>query len=339
MILKIKAEILSLFKRNLFCLCINMAFYAAWILMIAIVGYRFFFQQHFFSSGTSSMQPFFSSLPYVSILVFPLLTLLLTDEKVEALFPFGRFTLNLVKLFSLVIAFFAMLLPLIAIPLCVSFFGDIDIGSLFTGFTGIILYSFVAFSLTLLISSLCEKNVVAFLLSAVVLAVIDSAHLFPVYTGVTGPFVSLMQEISFAWHFDSFGKGILDTRDIVFFVVFSVFFVFLASFIPSVRTEDKRYKGVFIPLVVNLILLLLLGNRVYIRADLSKEKQFTISTYSENTLKNVEEPLRITYCVSPELSRLYPQVKDVEDYLFMYASSKYADRLSVSIVNPSSKKG
>ena len=65
-------------------------------------------------------------------------------------------------------------------------------------------------------------------LFALVLAAVNSLHLVALYINPNSFIVSVAKFFSFAWHFDAAGKGLLDTRDIFFFIIAFLLFAFLA---------------------------------------------------------------------------------------------------------------
>ncbi|NLK46217.1 MAG: GldG family protein [Treponema sp.] len=81
-----------------------------------------------------------------------------------------------------------------------------------------------------------------------------------------------------------------------------------------------------------LVLLLCFINSINGRIDFSKDKVFTLSDYSKNLLSNVSEKVQITYYVSDKLSSLYPEARDVKDFLIEYTSK--SKLVSVSIQDP-----
>ena len=94
-------KIKPLYKSALFSYLIDPLFYASSLLTILFCAFRFFFGSKFFVAGIGStdLRPFFNSVPYISILVIPLLTLrlrpLILDDSIP-LKPSSRFlSLNL----------------------------------------------------------------------------------------------------------------------------------------------------------------------------------------------------------------------------------------------------
>ena len=333
-----KRKTLALLKKELFCLRKSFIFYIIAAFYVVALALRFFFAQQFFSgNGSTDLRFFFSSVPYISILVVPLFTMIVSLKPYDELLPLPAILLFASKIIALLIAFTAINTLCAFVPLSVSFFGDIDIRQLILGFMGILLYGFFAFMLSLFISVVLKNNIASVFASAITLAIFNSAHLFAVYTGITGKLASLMQWISFSWHFDSAGKGIIDSRDVFFYIIWSLFFLFSMTFVYSYKKGERNYTKLFSFFVIDCLLLTFITSRLYFRLDLSRDKSFSVSEYSENSLSKAEEVLRIKYYLSPELRRLYPQVRDVQDFLLQYcAKSSHAE---LSIINPDSKEG
>ncbi len=57
----------------------------------------------------------------------------------------------------------------------------------------------------------------------------------PLYIPVSPYISSVIRFISFAWHFDAAGKGILDSRDIFFYLILITIFITLTVFIKEKR--------------------------------------------------------------------------------------------------------
>ena len=68
------------------------------------------------------------------------------------------------------------------------------------------------------------------------------------------------------------------------------------------------------------LLIMLNGNRWYTRIDFSKNKTYSISKYSKSLINRIENPVKITYYRSSSIAKLYPQIRDVADFLTEYAS-------------------
>ncbi|MBQ6027958.1 MAG: GldG family protein [Treponema sp.] len=135
-----------------------------------------------------------------------------------------------------------------------------------------------------------------------------------------GDFLSeALRSISFAWRFDSASKGILDSRDFSFFALAALFFLSFSAFV-SEREKGKKYFSKKNALrswtmVFLFVFLALDSSRIYTRVDFSAGKIYSPSERTKSLLEAAQEKVRVTYLRSSNLIRLYPQVRDVGDFL------------------------
>lgn len=328
----------SLYKRYAYKFLINPFSYAISAGFVIFIALHFFLTQNFFSdTGSTDLRMFFSGIPYASILVIPAFASIIPFNKSEYSFPGKGFENPLAKILVLVSILLISLLFTVFVPILVNRFGDVQLSQVFSGYAVIVLYFFALSSLCVFIS-ICVKNAgISFLISALILAVFNFAHLVSVYFAFPEFLTSFFKQISFAWHFDAAGKGILDTRDFVFFI--SVFVFFLAVSVVKIEFErgnkSSVIKKILFLSIFTLVLVLIDSSRFYKRVDVTKGKQFTVSDYSKSVISEVDSPLSITYYLSPELKDLYPQVRDVRDFLDQYASE--SSNITLKVVDASDK--
>lgn len=329
----------SLYKAALFTYLIDPLVYLSALVTVLFCVLRFFFVGHFFLAGvgTTDLKPFFTGVPYLSIVVVPLLVLrlrrLLTDDSLPVS-PTMRFSALTTAAFS---AFFFPMVLLLAIPLCVNLFGAVDAGQVAAGFLGIACYGFTACALSVCCSARFSRSpAVPCITSALLLTALNVLHLVPRYVATGNAFSAFCQAVGFAWHFDAAGKGIVDSRDLAFYALVSLGCVLL-----SVRAEYRR-TGRTSNALTSFLLVLIVGfsfvatNRLYFRADLTQSRAFSLSATTKTLVQHLESPLRITYYRSPELKNRYPQTADVAEYLVTYCAQ--SPNLSLQFALPDGDK-
>jgi len=147
-----------------------------------------------------------------------LITLPVRDSEVILGKFLGAFGLVVVLIFS------TTLYPLLMFKFW--HLGPIDTGPIWSGYFGLVLFGAAAVALGLLISSLTETQVIAFFITFIVLVglyVVGMASEL-----VPNAFGTVLRELSFKEHFTSFERGLIDTRDIVFFLSCAVLALLLA---------------------------------------------------------------------------------------------------------------
>jgi hypothetical protein len=233
----------ALVRKELFMLAIQPALYVTSAIFSAASALRFFFSTGFFVAGQGSadLRFFFAFLPYISILAIPALTMSLWNgehEKCDEFLPVADFSLITAKWLSALLVFALMLVPGIAVPVAVSFFGDIDGAQIVASYIGLLSFASLAVALGAFFSLVSANRIAAFLLTAGVLAVSNSVHLLPLYVPLPSALSGLLNQLSFAWHFDAAGKGILDSRDFVFYAVLT----WLCLFAGTIALDKRRHS-------------------------------------------------------------------------------------------------
>ncbi|MFA6855584.1 MAG: GldG family protein [Treponema sp.] len=282
----------------------------------------------FFSgTGSTDLRLFFAAIPYVSILLIPVISSGTDDSGFFGTFPLSSAEYTIASFLTMLIQFCIMSMTLLLLPVCVSLFGDVDPGQICTGFFLIVIYEACVISFCLAAGFIFSRGV-AFVFSALFIAVTDFIQLAVSF-----------RRLSFTYHFDAASKGILDTRDIIFYVCLTFFFLLTAVYIREKKKGKKitkENKKTFFLMLLVIIFVFLDSTRYYCRIDFTRDKQFTISKYSTQLLSRIDDPLKITYFRSPALVKLYPQVRDIYDYLDEYASTN--KDVSLKLLDPDKEK-
>lgn len=329
-----KKGLFSFYRQRIFYALSSPLFYAcAVVLDFFCAGTYFLFGNFFSGSSGTSLYAFFSSVPYVSVLVIPVLCLN-SFSSYEKMLPFSKAGLEAAKVLSVLTEFSLILLPLLFVPLSVNMFGYVEKAEVFTGFLFIILYALVSVSLCFLIQSLAASKGLSFLVSVVILSLFNFSHFLASDLSSSNFISRILKMFSFSWHFDSARKGIFDSRDFMFFVSFSALFVYLDGLSDSVNAgknfSRKQKTRNFLALLV-IALAFLDGQRFYFRKDFTRQKKYSVSAYTKNLLKEGGDNLNITYYRSQRLSNLYPAVNDIQEILNEYAQDR---NVSLEVYDP-----
>ncbi len=325
----------SLYKKYMFRLLANPFTYIISFVFVCFSVFQFFIGQQFFSEvGTTNLHRFFSVIPYACIIIIPAWCSIVPSEKNENSLPVSAFVIPVSKILALsTVALFSVVITF-TVPVTVSFYGDIDMSQVVCGYAGILLFILTSLSFSVFIFTLTENPGASFVVSAMILAVVNSIHLLPMYFKLTPFLTALLREISFAWHFDSFGKGIIDSKDIIFYLCSIAVFP-LCSVYVSERRRGNTYpvlKKFFVLSAAAFVLLIADSSIFYFRIDTTKNRQFTVSEFSKVLLSEVDEPMTITYYRTSDLKDLYPQVRDVDEFLRSYADEN--SMVTYSVVEP-----
>ena len=198
------------------------------VFSLASIGLAFFIGA-FFKAGLASMESYFAFYPWLFLFLIPAAGMRLWSEEkrtgtIELLFTLPLTTLQTVLGKFLAAWAFITLAILLSLPLAatVAYLGDPDWGVVATTYLGAILMAGAYLGVCSLTSALTKNQVISFVISVVaclmllflgwsVFSEVLSA-VFPVWL------VDLLSNFSFITHFDAFTKGIIDPKDLVFFL-------------------------------------------------------------------------------------------------------------------------
>lgn len=211
---------------------------AAITLIVFLLISGWFFVSSLLTSRVADMRFFLSSIETIVLIFFTAaismrliseeyrsgsLELIVTMPIRDIEFLLGKF---LAALALLALAIFGTL-PYV---LTIAWLGDLDVGQTFTSYLGFFLIGMTYLSIGLLFSSLTKNQVVAFCLSMLVMIVLwlVGFEFFLVYIP-TDILKSFFQYLSVRVHFDSFARGVLDSRDFFYFFSMTGFALFLSA--------------------------------------------------------------------------------------------------------------
>ncbi|MDR1858641.1 MAG: ABC transporter permease [Treponema sp.] len=224
----------ALARKELFSYLNAPAFYGAAVFFLVFSAVWLFYFQRYFTMNSATLRPYFSAFPLVFIMVIPVLTMKSWAEErktgsIELLLtmPFSEWDLVLGK-FLAAFALLAMMLVLtIPMPVTLLPLGEFDSGMILCEYIGTLLMGASAVALGLLLSSLSKNQAGSFLGSAVVLMITMMASQFAFTLSLPQRLTEFINFFSLSFHFESFSKGLLDSRDVVYFTVSTALFLFL----------------------------------------------------------------------------------------------------------------
>jgi ABC-2 type transport system permease protein len=191
-----------------------------------------FFFSTFFIFGRADLRDFFSLLPITFSFIIPAVTMRLFAEEVNVgsyetllTMPVSFTDIALGKFFAATLFTVSMLVPTLAYPIFISFIGEIDPGPVMGGYLGAVFLAGAYCSLGIFASALTRNQIIAFIIGSSLcftLTILDRLLFF-----MPAPIVTAMEFISANAHFSNISKGIIDSRDILYFV--SLIFIFIFS--------------------------------------------------------------------------------------------------------------
>jgi ABC-2 type transport system permease protein len=224
----------ALAKKEIYSYGNSPAFYGVTVFFLLFCSIWLFYFQRYFTLDAATLRPYFAAFPIVFILIIPAITMKSWAEErklgtVELLLtmPFSEWDLVLGK-FIASLGVLAVILGLtIPLPLSLLPLGDFDGGVIVCEYIGALLLGSSATALGLLLSALSKNQAGAFLGSAVVLLAVMLINRLTLTLNLPQWLAEGINFISLAFHFESFSRGLIDSRDLAFFILSTVLFLFL----------------------------------------------------------------------------------------------------------------
>jgi ABC-type uncharacterized transport system involved in gliding motility auxiliary subunit len=336
------ADLLTIFRREIKAY-FNSAIAYIFIIVFVLLANGLFMTQ-FFLMARADMRPFFGTLPMILAVFLPAVTMRLWAEEkrgntMELLltFPMKTHELVLGKFLASFVFYLVALASTFMIPVMLRILGNPDLGAIAGAYVGAVMIGAFFLALGIFVSGLVRDQIVAFILSMMVcftLYLVGTGFLAASVDGwVPGLGTFLMNFLGVTRHYDSFAKGVIDNRDVVYFVAGTVIFLVLNGFWLEGRMRPK-VKAIFTSAVlvcagIFLVLNWLLAGISIGRFDLTQGKLYTISPWTTKLLQDLKAPVIAKFYVSPSekmptgLKQLEQDVIDKLDELRISAKGKF----------------
>ncbi|MHC4777802.1 MAG: ABC transporter permease [Planctomycetota bacterium] len=208
----------------------------------------FLYLGSFFIVNKAQVRNFFEYLPYLYILLVPALTMRLWSEErkqgtMETLMtlPMREWEVLVGKFLAAWSILLITLLLTLPIPLFVEAMGDLDWGPVLGGYFASAMLGAAYVSVGIFMSSLSRNQILAFIGTAVILAVfvaVGHDTFLRVFDDAWRPLFHLGAVLGFLPHFDSVSRGVVDSKDIIYFLSYTLLFLVLNRY----SIEAHRYS-------------------------------------------------------------------------------------------------
>jgi ABC-2 type transport system permease protein len=210
-------------------------------IFLALVGVFFFFINNFFLVNQLDLRMFFEVMPIILSIIVPLITMALFSEEFnlgsyEVLSTLSVTTTDIIAgKFLAATAFMSVaLLPTLFYPFTLAFLGDLYLAPVIGGYLGTVLLIGSLASIGIFTSSLTRNQIIAFIVAfAISITLSFLIHIaLPLIPGFLSGFFDFISAYS---HFSNIARGIIDWRDILYFL--SIIAIMLYS---TVLVLDER---------------------------------------------------------------------------------------------------
>ena len=292
------------------------------------------------NAGFADLNAFFDLTPWVFIFIIPAITMRsFVDEynngTIEILKtkPITNVQIVLGKFLGSGIIVVMTLLPTLIYAISIYILsypaGNIDIGSIVGSYLGLIFLGFVFASIGIFASSISKSQVVAFLIGV--------SLCFILYNGVglvletAGSSNSDLESLDISNHYKNIAKGILDSRDVIYFLSISILFLGLTKIVIG-----RIVKHIAV-LIIALQLINWVSDYLFVRIDLTADKRYTLSAATETVLDEISDAIYMTIYLEGEFPLEFKKLQD-ETIQFLEELQSVNDNINFEFENPNNKR-
>lgn len=320
----------------------------AYILAVAFLGLAFFLSfRSLYSMGLADLRSFFDFLPWLLAVFVPAVTMRsLAEERSRGTLewliaqPITEIELVTGKFLGSWLFVLATLAGTLPMAVGVLMIGDAPVGPMVAQYVGAALLAAELTAVGLFGSALTRNQITAFIVAALASFVLVLAGTPFTLVAIPTAVAELVARLAVVPHFDSVARGVLDLRDVLYFVSTTALFVGLAYFLVT-RERLSRSRGAYRRLMLGVtagaaavVVLNLLGQSIHGRLDLTADNLYTLSEGTEEILEGLDDVVTVQLFVSEGLpAEMQTTLRDVRDMLTDYRRA--ADgRLRVVEVDP-----
>lgn len=301
-----------------------------YVLLVVFAGVNaFLFFREAYLTGQASLRPMLDLLPWLFLFFVPavamrtlaednrsgVLEVVLTQPLTEVEFLIGKYA-------GAVLFLWIGLAVTFAIPLGLTIGADLHWGTIVAQYVGAALLAAGLCGVGVWASALTRSQITAFILAVAVMFVLILVGLDPLLVGLPPTLSGIAARLGVLSHFSNIGRGVIDLRDVIYFVSLAAIFLLLAYGSLLGRKLSRRGAaaqrlrlGVTLSVATALVVNLL-GGYIGGRLDLTPGKAYTLSSATKQLVGNLDDLLTIKVFASNELPTQASLLKrDVDDLL------------------------
>ncbi len=228
----VHSPLLCIAKREFKAAFVSPIAYIYLITFLCLVHWLFL--RNFFILGEATLRGFFQLVPWVYLFFVPAVAMGKWAEERKTGTIELLFTMPILKRDVVAGKFLAglwligmTLLLTFPLPVTVALLSKVDWGPVIGGYLGLLLLGGSYLAIGLWLSSLTDNQIIAFILGVAACFALYIIGEPIVTSGLPPIVVSLLQYLSLGSHFEAIGRGVIDSRDLIYYFSIIGFFLFL----------------------------------------------------------------------------------------------------------------
>ncbi len=339
----------SLFRKEIKAFLGSLIGYLAILMFLLVTGlflWVFSGNYNIPENGYATLEGLFLLAPWLYLFLIPAITMrFFADEKrsgtIELLLtrPLADFKLVFAKFLAALVLVAISLLPTLIYFLSVNLLGNpvgnIDAGATWGSFIGLFFLAVIYISIGVFASSLTDNQIVSFILAMALSFVFYLGFDFIATSGVPYVLEQLFAWLSINNHYLSVSRGVVDLRDLIYFLGMAFIFLLLTvGFLRNKKWQQKKFKINFLVTFVILMFIFWFSGNFLFRIDLTADKRFSLSAVSTEIVKGFEHPVEVEFYLAGDLE---PGLRKLQEEVFEKVAVLNAyspEPIRISVRNP-----
>lgn len=297
-------------------------------------------------SGYASLDGLFSLAPWVYLFLVPAVTMrFFAEEKrlgtMEVLLtrPLSAFQIVFAKFLAGLILVTISLLPTLIYFYSVYLMGNpigcIDTGGTWGAYISLFFLAAIYVAIGLLASALTDNQIFAFILALFLSFLAYMGFSLVGSMEFSSGIQQFLINLGIDEHYASVSRGVVDSRDVTYFMLAIFLFLFITSRIIHFHRIDRKHElKTGARMLVLFLVIALLSGSFFIRIDLTAEKRFSLSPVSKELVGKLERPVHITLYLDGELpAGLVKLKKSIEEKIGDY-NAYASERIDLEFFDP-----
>ncbi|MDH3456465.1 MAG: Gldg family protein [Gemmatimonadota bacterium] len=298
------------------------------LVVFLVINDLLFFRQAYLV-GVASLRPMLQLLPWILLFFVPAVTMRALAEDIRSgtlevvlAQPVSEVELLMGKYVGQVLFMWLALLFTVPVALGLSLGADVQAGVMVAQYLGAALLAAGLTGVGLWASSVTSNQITAYITGLTVMFLLILVGIDPLITGLPPWASAVVASLAVLGHFENVARGVIDLRDVVYFVTLTGLFLALAYYalmrrkLARGRETRQRLRLGTALIVVLLVVVNLFGRHIGGRVDLTPGNAYTLSPATRSILAGLDDLVTIKLFVSQELPSEFGIVKrDIADLL------------------------
>ncbi len=225
-------KVIPIFRREIFAYFFSPVAYIVISVFLLITGW--IFTSEMFLANDSSLRSVFGFIPFIFLFFVPAITMrLLSEERksgtIELLFtmPISDIEIVLGKFLAGLGLLVAALFFTLPYALTIMILGEPDVGMLVTGYVGLVLMGAAYIAIGTFASTISGNQVVSFIIAFMIIFALWLLNKFLML--IPPALVPFFQYLSIDYHYNNISRGVIDSRDVTYYLSVVVIMLSLAK--------------------------------------------------------------------------------------------------------------